>query len=219
MGCLGRIVSTSVVLRWCRDDAYYADAWHGRWALDGGVLAQQGIHHLDAVRYLNGPIASVAGTYDQRINKLEAEDTIVGFMKFDNGALGTFELTTACRPADIEASITILGTAGFIRLGGIALNKIDDFYLVKNGEIVRDASALDVNEEVETGYGYSHGRQFEMIYDEVADGVSGVTFSSEDVAETLASLHAIYASCESHEYQSVAERVRSKKLGVLNGQQ
>ena len=58
-------------------------------------------------------------------NKLEAEDTLVAAIELENGGLATLELTTAARPRDLEASITITGTKGVAEIGGIALNKIN----------------------------------------------------------------------------------------------
>ena len=48
----GKIVSISVVLRWCRFQNYYSDDWHGTWKFDGGVINQQAIHHIDALNYI-----------------------------------------------------------------------------------------------------------------------------------------------------------------------
>ena len=53
---IGKIVSVSLSLLWCRYQNYYNDGWHGTWINDGGVINQQAIHHLDVIRYLFGPI-------------------------------------------------------------------------------------------------------------------------------------------------------------------
>ena len=34
---LGKIISGSVQLQWCGEQAYYNDGWHGTWKHDGGV--------------------------------------------------------------------------------------------------------------------------------------------------------------------------------------
>ena len=120
----GKIISSSVRLRWCRYQDYYNDDWHGKWSMDGGVLNQQAIHHIDAINYLIGKIETVAAFSTKRINKLEAEDTIVSILKFKNGSLGTFEATTAARPIDLEASLAITGDKGYVDISGIALNNI-----------------------------------------------------------------------------------------------
>ena len=45
----GKIVKASISLLWCRYQNYYDDEWHGSWKMDGGVLNQQLIHHLDVI--------------------------------------------------------------------------------------------------------------------------------------------------------------------------
>ena len=85
--------------------SYYEDGWHGTWAQDGGVINQQAIHHVDAINWLLGPIDSLTATISNQLNDLEAEDTLVAIMKFENGALGTIEATTAARPEDFAASL------------------------------------------------------------------------------------------------------------------
>ena len=58
---------------------------------------------------------------------MQAEDTLAAAIELKNGGLATLELTTAARPKDIEASITITGTSGVVQIGGIALNKIEQW--------------------------------------------------------------------------------------------
>jgi len=84
---LGKIVTSTVRLRWCRYQEYYEDGWHGTWAQDGGVSNQQAIHHIDALDWLLGPIDSICSTTGNRLNNLEAEDTMVAILKFSSGAL------------------------------------------------------------------------------------------------------------------------------------
>ena len=103
----GNLVSVSVRLRWCRLQEYYNDGWHGTWAQDGGVTNQQAIHHIDALTWICGNVKSVSAISAKRANELEAEDTLVAAIHLENGGLATLELTTAARPKDIEASITI----------------------------------------------------------------------------------------------------------------
>ena len=123
----GKIVSVSIKLLWCRYQNYYNDEWHGKWKDDGGVINQQAIHHVDVMRWLFGPIKSVCAVSSNRLNKLQAEDTMHVLVKFLSGFNGTIEATTATRPLDLEASITVLGEKGRIVISGIALNQIKDF--------------------------------------------------------------------------------------------
>ena len=62
---IGKIVTVSLSLLWCRYQNYYNDKWHGTWLNDGGVINQQAIHHIDVIRYLFGPIKSVLTSWQQ----------------------------------------------------------------------------------------------------------------------------------------------------------
>ena len=99
---LGKINICSMKLHWCRQQSYYSDQWHGKWNMDGGVINQQAIHHLDALQWLNGPIKQVFSMEGNLINNLEAEDTMMACISFENKGLGTIEATTAFRPKDLK---------------------------------------------------------------------------------------------------------------------
>ena len=73
-----------------------------------------------------------------QLNKLEAEDTLVAAIKFVNGGLGTIEATTAARPEDFEASISIIGEKGIAEIGGVALNEIKKWKFVEEEKGDRD---------------------------------------------------------------------------------
>ena len=87
------------------------------------------------------------------MNKLEAEDTAVACFKLKNGGLGTIEATTAARPKDIEASLSLVGSKGSIVIGGIALNKILKVELIKKLKL---NMLKKFSERVKNGYGKSH---------------------------------------------------------------
>ena len=100
-------------MRWCRPQRYYnLSKWRGTFSHDGGALTNQGIHHLDLLKYLVGDISSVNCEMKTLGVKLEVEDTALSIIKFKNGAIGNLEVTTAARPDDFEASISVLGEYG-----------------------------------------------------------------------------------------------------------
>ncbi len=123
---LGKIVLISVKFYWSRRQNYYDSAsWRGTWALDGGALAQQGCHFADMMTYLGGEVESVFAKMGTYLVNIEAEDLLVGTVKFKNGALGTIEATTCARPKDIKAEMVVLGEKGSAILGGFAMNRLD----------------------------------------------------------------------------------------------
>ena len=101
--------------------------WRGTYSHDGGALTNQGIHHVDLLRYLFGEVSYVNCQMKTLGSKIEVEDTVVATFGFKNGAVGTLEITTAARPIDYEASVSILGSKGMAQIGGIAVNKLEVF--------------------------------------------------------------------------------------------
>ena len=212
----GDLVSVSVRLRWCRLQEYYDDGWHGTWAQDGGVTNQQAIHHVDALTWICGRAKSVSASSAKRANELQAEDTLVAAIELENGGLATLELTTAARPKDLEASITITGTKGVAQIGGVALNKIEHWNFSAS-----DGSEKDVtnqySEEVDNGYGISHYRQLKKIYQHFRNGqMDKVPFLAKECIHTLKLIHSIYASEEKGRKIYLSEQVSSSRLGIEN---
>ncbi|MFC4601839.1 Gfo/Idh/MocA family protein [Cohnella hongkongensis] len=125
-GGLGRPVLASACVHWYRDQAYYdSGGWRGTWAGDGGgVLINQGIHTVDLLLHLLGPVAEVAGhAATMTHERMETEDTAVALLRFACGALGTLSCTTSAYPG-FPARIEIIGSAGSALLEGEALTKL-----------------------------------------------------------------------------------------------
>ena len=208
----GKIITATIRLRWCRYQDYYEDGWHGTWAQDGGVINQQAIHHVDTINWLLGPIESINATITNRLNDLEAEDTIVAIMKFENGALGTIEATTAARPEDFEASLSVVGEKGMVLVGGIALNKIVTWEFVE--AISADKSIpAQYSQEVENGYGISHGPLLQGVIDTLQKGKIDTITPPEDAIYTTKVVHALYKSDEERCWIELADNPVSNRLG------
>jgi predicted dehydrogenase len=112
-GWLGDIVYASGSCLWYRAQSYYdSGAWRGTWALDGGTLANQGIHYIDRLVWLAGMQPEVVSAYCPTLKRdMEAEDLGVALLKFPNGAGGVFEGTTLANPG-LQENVTICGTKG-----------------------------------------------------------------------------------------------------------
>jgi UDP-N-acetyl-2-amino-2-deoxyglucuronate dehydrogenase len=118
-GELGRIVNCSTTIRLWRPQSYYDVEGRGTLARDGGgVLVTQGIHTLDLMLSLAGPIAEVRGyAATSSVHRMETEDMAVAAVKFENGALGTIDATTAAYPGFAER-IEIIGEKATASLAG-----------------------------------------------------------------------------------------------------
>jgi predicted dehydrogenase len=208
----GRIVTATIRLRWCRYQNYYEDGWHGTWAQDGGVINQQAIHHVDALNWLLGPVDSVCAITANRLNKLEAEDTLVATVRFTNGALGTIEATTAARPEDFEASLSVVGEKGLALIGGIALNKVETWRFVEPQPGDSDVPQR-YSQEVPNGYGLSHGPLLQHIVDTLRAGNTTPPVSALQAIGTTELVHALYRSDEVRGWVSLIDQPLSARLG------
>lgn len=130
---LGRITNISIRVWWCRDQNYYNQAsWRGTWELDGGIFMNQGIHHLDMMSWLLGPVKSLVAIIKRKLVDIETEDSGSAILEFKNGAIGTIEVSTALRPINLENSITVLGEYGNIKIGGLYMDNLESFKLRNN---------------------------------------------------------------------------------------
>ena len=114
-GTIGKPVFIAGKLPWYRPPDYYGRSrWRGTRALDGGgALMNQGIHTVDLLLWLFGPVAAVSGRTANRLHQIEVEDTAVATLEFENGALGTIQATTAAAPG-FPRRLEVTGTEGTI---------------------------------------------------------------------------------------------------------
>ena len=206
-GELGRLRALAVRVRWCRPQRYYDLApWRGTFSMDGGCLTNQGIHHIDLLRLLGGPVNRVCGVHTTLGAEIEVEDTAVAAIAFEGGAVGTLEITTAARPIDYEASLSLVCENGLAQIGGIAVNELQVY--------TPDPEACASNTEDFSGNVYGHGH--ETIYkDIVAFAQEGTPYpvSYEDALGTIQLLNAFYVADETKGWVSISSAGDSARLG------
>jgi len=94
-GEFGKLVMSSLSMKYYRTPDYYANSWKGTIALDGGELMNQGVHGIDVMCGLLGKPTEVSGYVCTQYHDIEAEDTAVAFFKFPSGIVGTVDSSTA----------------------------------------------------------------------------------------------------------------------------
>jgi len=106
-GALGRVLLAHVRVRAQRMPAYYARVpGRGSWAVDGGgVLINQSVHQLDALISFMGAPIEVSAVMDTFVQPTEAEDTLAGWIKFENGALATVDCTVCAHEDCFEIEV------------------------------------------------------------------------------------------------------------------
>jgi predicted dehydrogenase len=137
---LGQIVSASASIRLWRPQGYYDEPGRGSLARDGGgVLLTQGIHTLDLLLSLAGPVREVCGyATTSPVHRMETEDLVCAAVRFASGAVGVIEATTAAYPGAPER-IELVGTLGTAALAGTALHVA--YQDGRREEVAADASA------------------------------------------------------------------------------
>jgi len=119
-GRFGRLTFLSARVKWWRDqDYYHSSSWRGTRELDGGgALMNQGIHAVDLLQWLGGPLKEVSAFSGSLAHAgLPVEDTLTSCLRFENGALGTIEAGTSCYPG-LDFSLEISGDRGTAVLVG-----------------------------------------------------------------------------------------------------
>ncbi|WP_150123161.1 Gfo/Idh/MocA family protein [Haladaptatus sp. R4] len=84
----------------------------------GGALIDIGVHNADLVNYLFGSVSSLSGYSDTLSMDADVEDTAVAALRFESGALGTFETAWRTDPESIE--MQIVGEEGVIYVDKVA---------------------------------------------------------------------------------------------------
>ncbi|WP_449539055.1 Gfo/Idh/MocA family protein [Ferdinandcohnia sp. Marseille-Q9671] len=101
-----------------RSQEYYdSGKWRGTWDMDGGgPLINQGIHYIDLLLYIMGPVEEVHAYCATRAHeRIEVEDIGVATVKFKSGALGLIEANTTAYPG-YSSTLDIFGTDGSVVL-------------------------------------------------------------------------------------------------------
>ena len=207
---IGKPRIINVRVRWCREQRYYnLSPWRGTYSHDGGALTNQGIHHIDLLRYLIGEVEYVNCQMKTLGSKIEVEDTVVATFGFKSGALGTLEITTAARPIDYEASISILGSKGMTQIGGIAVNKLEVF-TPRPSDISKFSESFKNNY-----YGFGHKHLYESIKNYFFNK-KNFLISYNDCLNTIKLLHCFYNSDYKNKKIYFKDSKDFKKLGIKN---
>ena len=185
----GRIYMVNLNVFWTRPDAYYNSAkWRGTWEYDGGAFMNQASHYVDLIDWIIGPVESLQAYTATLARDIEVEDTGVISLRWRNGALGSMNVTMLTYPRNLEGSITILGEHGSVRIGGVAVNEVQQWEFAtphEDDSLVREASYATTSV-----YGFGHP----LYYDNVIKVLRGEAEPETDGREGLKSLEILVAA-------------------------
>ena len=213
-GRFGRLVMGSVRLRWTRDQKYYdSEAWRGTWAHDGGVFMNQAVHHIDMLTWFMGGVETVRSMAATRLVQIEAEDTGVAVLRFNSGALGVLEATTATRPKDLEGSISILGEKGTVVIGGFFMNELVTWNFAERQPI--DDAIFDQYGKNPPDFGYNLGEYLRGVIASIRSKKAGLVDGLEG-RKSLELVTAIYESIETNSDVQLRFRPKKCRLGLAS---
>lgn len=188
----GRIYMVNLNVFWTRPPEYYSSAkWRGTWEFDGGAFMNQASHYVDLLDWIVGPVESLQAYTATLARDIEVEDTGVLSLRWRNGALGSMNVTMLTYPRNLEGSITILGEHGTARIGGVAVNEVQQWEFAQpdpDDELVHTASY-----ETTSVYGFGHP----LYYDNVIKVLRGEAEPETDGREGLKSLEVLIAAYKS----------------------
>jgi predicted dehydrogenase len=159
-GLLGKIISTSISIKWQKASGYY-NGWQGKIAeAGGGVLINQAIHYVDLAQWFNGGCEVVYGMAVTARPNISVEDNAIALVVYKNGAFGSFDCSTCVNPM-MGSGLDIVGSNYSIR--------------TRDGEIViwgrkTSAEINNLNEQIrqhgkfrpgKNYYGYGHKLQIQ----------------------------------------------------------
>ncbi|MBT89840.1 MAG: oxidoreductase [Spirochaetales bacterium] len=185
----GKIYMVNINVFWTRPQEYYDSAvWRGTWELDGGAFMNQASHYVDLIDWLVGPVDSVQAMTATQARYIEVEDTGVMNIRWRSGTLGSMSVTMLTYPNNYEGSITILGEKGTVRVGGVAVNKIEHWEFEDKQDY--DKQIKDANYQTSSVYGFGHP----LYYKNVIDVLRGKDEPETDGREGLRSLELLIAA-------------------------
>ena len=88
-GTLGQVITAEANLSYGMAQTLDDSKWRSsRTESPGGPLTSLGIHHLDTLAYLLGPIARIAAFSKRLIAPVDIDDAVTAILEFESGALG-----------------------------------------------------------------------------------------------------------------------------------
>lgn len=193
-GRFGQIYIAQSNVFWQRPQNYYdAAKWRGTWEFDGGAFMNQASHYVDAMYWLLGNVNSVMATTATMSRKIEAEDTGSAILHFRSGVIATINVTMLTYPKNFEGSITILGEKGSVKIGGVAVNRIDKWEFEDYDD--DDRVVTESNYQPPNVYGFGHNPYYKNVVD-VLLGRAEPSTDGRDGRKSVEIIQAIYLSAK-----------------------
>jgi predicted dehydrogenase len=116
-----------------RSDYFSAKQWR-RERYGGGVIVNQASHFLDILIYLFGEAVKLSGRFGNIRHQFACEDSVIGRLELNNGAIARFQCTTAAPEGMNVSSLSVDAENGIYELKGRDLDELscpDSFALTE----------------------------------------------------------------------------------------
>ena len=131
-GRIGDLYSVHINCLWNRDDRYYLDdtgqrkGWRGSLDMDGGPLFTQFSHFIDVLYWIFGDVTNIKAQFQnfKHAHSTDFEDSGQILFEFEKGGMGSINYTTAVYDANMESSMTVVGSKGSFKIGGQYMNEV-----------------------------------------------------------------------------------------------
>ncbi|MBI4978316.1 MAG: Gfo/Idh/MocA family oxidoreductase [Spirochaetes bacterium] len=173
-GRFGNLYAIQSNVLWSRPQSYYDQdgGWRSTWKMDGGAFMNQAIHYVDSLLYLGGPVKRVAAIAKTIARKIDVPDSGVVSIEFMNGTLGSMHVSMLAYPKNIEGSVTVLGELGTVKIGGVAINKIESWQFSSTND--DDKLVLEQSYETASVYGFGHTGYYATVLNSIQKGLPPV---------------------------------------------
>jgi UDP-N-acetyl-2-amino-2-deoxyglucuronate dehydrogenase len=194
---LGDIRSVTLTQRWQRPIGYFKD-WRGKIEEGGKSLYEYTIHYLDIIDQLFGsPKVFCTKTFNHKHMDIPFDDTLYSIVQYSNGASGSIEVNVAVEPHNLECSLELIGSKGFLHVGGNALDEITRVEF-ENEEDQKKWESMEKKAGkalTPNSYGTHVGScpNHPMIYEKIAEGTG---FPISDAIASIKFIENVYAKEE-----------------------
>jgi predicted dehydrogenase len=199
-GRFGRLSMGDAYIKWYRSQEYYdSGKWRGTRLLDGGgALMNQSIHFIDLLQWMMGPVKEVFGVSGTLAHQgIEVEDTAAAIVKYENGAIGVIEGTTAAYPG-IGTRMEIHGENGSVMMEDNIIKRwefrephpMDQKLRELSMEVHKGGAADPMNID-----GSLHRKQIEDILSSISAGQPPLV-SGQEARKSVEIIHSIYKSAQ-----------------------
>jgi predicted dehydrogenase len=197
-GRLGKLLQCDCYVKWYRSPEYYSRPIKGSWKTEGGgALIGQGIHQVDLLRWLAGPVSEVFGMWQLGArHRMESEDVVSALLRYASGATGVIQASTAIWPGYPERT-EFHGAKGTAIISGDKLTVWDVSDDFGDPAPVVTESASGASDPMAISF-VPFERQFQDFGEAIATGRQPLV-SGEQGYQALELVDAVYRSCRTGE--------------------